>query len=261
MSWTGKWSNALQKKLRKELNYFRFDAIASGAQMLLEEIILPWVESYMKSQGIFNIGFSGGVFMNVKLNKIIAESKLVKNFTFVPSSGDESLVFGSWIYSLINNKNKSLKDIILLKNKLNKKGLLIGTCYKNNFVKKELKAVFDEDNFKIIDSYEKILEIATNSPINGKVGARFCGEMEFGARSLGNKSILCSASSMKQIYKINKAIKSRDFWMPFAPIVLDIDALKLFNITKENIQEYQYMQLAAGTKKLAKDTIPAALHP
>ena len=80
---------------------FRFDAIAAGVQLLVEEIAVKWIKFWIKETNINNIALSGGVFMNVKLNKIIAELKEVDSITVVPSSGDESLVFGSWFLSNI----------------------------------------------------------------------------------------------------------------------------------------------------------------
>ena len=50
------------------------------------------------------------------------------------------------------------------------------------------------------------------------------GRMEFGARALGNRSILADPSDMKCIRTINMMIKNRDFWMPFAPVMLDTRA-------------------------------------
>ena len=44
--------------------------------------------------------------------------------------------------------------------------------------------------------------------------------MEFGARALGNRSILANPSMLQNITKINQAVRKRDFWMPFAPAIL-----------------------------------------
>ena len=52
--------------------------------------------------------------------------------------------------------------------------------------------------------------------------------MEFGARALGNRSIIADPRSFNTIEKINKKIKSRDFWMPFAPSVNEEYASKYF---------------------------------
>ena len=47
------------------------------------------------------------------------------------------------------------------------------------------------------------------------------GRAEMGPRSLGNRSILADPRQISNIQKINTAIKNRDFWMPFSPIILD----------------------------------------
>ncbi len=258
---TGKWGNSLKTSLRKELKSFRFDAIALGAQLLVEKTILPWIADYIESTGIKNVGFAGGVFMNVKLNKLITENEKIKKFTFVPSSDDESLIFGSWIYSLLRDKDLEFNYIDSLKKKLDNHGLLIGNRYKNSFIREEIHDSLNSDKFSIINEKDEILKNVTKLLINGNIGARFVGKMEIGARSLGNRSIICSAASIDQTHKINKAIKSRDFWMPFAPVVLDTDAYKFFNINKNSIKEYQFMQIAVGSKEYAQTNISAALHP
>jgi carbamoyltransferase len=90
----------------------------------------------------------------------------------------------------------------------------------------------------------------------GKIVARFAGRLEFGPRALGNRSILADASDLKVIRKINFAIKHRDFWMPFAPTIL-----------QERMHEYllkprdaPYMILAFDTTEKRDDLI-AGLHP
>src|SRR5204863_3622276 len=54
----------------------------------------------------------------------------------------------------------------------------------------------------------------------GHVVARFKGREEFGARALGNRSILANPRNTEVVREINEAIKARDFWMPFCPSVL-----------------------------------------
>ena len=50
----------------------RFDAIAGGVQMFTEELLKRWVEHHKKT-GIKRMVYGGGVFMNVKANKIISD--------------------------------------------------------------------------------------------------------------------------------------------------------------------------------------------
>ena len=52
-----------------------------------------------------------------------------------------------------------------------------------------------------------------------KIIGRYVGKAEFGARALGNRSILANTKNNDIKKKINEKIKSRDFWMPFAASV------------------------------------------
>src|SRR5262249_55244912 len=54
----------------------------------------------------------------------------------------------------------------------------------------------------------------------GEIVARAKGRMEFGARALGNRSILARADNREAVRVINDMVKNRDFWMPFAPAAL-----------------------------------------
>ena len=50
----------------------------------------------------------------------------------------------------------------------------------------------------------------------GKIVGMFNERAEFGARALGNRSILARPDLFGTVKKINEAVKNRDFWMPFA---------------------------------------------
>jgi carbamoyltransferase len=56
--------------------------------------------------------------------------------------------------------------------------------------------------------------------VAGHPVARCCGPMEFGARALGNRSILADPKNQDVVRVINQMVKKRDFWMPFAPLVM-----------------------------------------
>ena len=57
--------------------------------------------------------------------------------------------------------------------------------------------------------------------IEGKILGIFNERAEFGARALGNRSIVARPDLRGTVKKINEAIKNRDFWMPFAVSILD----------------------------------------
>ena len=91
----------------------------------------------------------------------------------------------------------------------------------------------------------------------GNVCARFSGRMEFGQRALGNRSIIADPRDHKIVKKINDKIKYRDFWMPFAPIVLD----EFQDILLKNPKKIEspFMTIAFDTLD-GKEKIPASVH-
>ena len=111
------------------INY-RFDAIAGGTQLFFEEEIIKWIKEWVKTKGIYDIGLAGGVFMNVKVNMLISEIPEINSITVVPSSGDESLVFGSWFLSNLNNQKNQISQV----NGGADSGLLIGTQYHQKYL-------------------------------------------------------------------------------------------------------------------------------
>ena len=114
----------------------------------------------------------------------------------------------------------------------------------------------DEINFKKIENIEK--ECA-KLLANEKILARSSGRMEWGARALGNRSILANPKNMAVINRINKAIKMRDFWMPFCPTILENYGDKY--LINEKQLSAPYMILAFKSTTLGRKSIPAGLHP
>ena len=94
---------------------------------------------------------------------------------------------------------------------------------------------------------------------NGAIVARCRGHMEWGARSLGNRSILADATDYRIVARINDAIKQRDFWMPFAPSVLDSAADRYFDNPKDLLT--WYMVYCFRCKPQGYPDLAAASHP
>ena len=117
---------------------------------------------------------------------------------------------------------------------------------------------------KVLESYkDKLLAFKltedkliqkTSEIINAqKIIAWFQGRMEFGARALGNRSILASPRDPKMREKLNYVIKKREGFRPFAPSVPLEDANKFFHI-KESIPNMNQVV------KAKVNFLPAATH-
>jgi carbamoyltransferase len=84
--------------------------------------------------------------------------------------------------------------------------------------------------------------------------------MEFGARALGNRSILVNPSDPATARTINSMIKERDFWMPFAPSILAERADDYLASPSVERTDGEYMIMAYNTTDAYGDLI-AAIHP
>ncbi|MBE0533521.1 MAG: hypothetical protein IH626_22085 [Rhodospirillales bacterium] len=94
----------------------------------------------------------------------------------------------------------------------------------------------------------------------GHVVARFAGRNEWGARSLGNRAILAHPGRMESFYTINDQIKCRDFWMPFAPTILDGAAPKYLENWSMERTPAPFMITAFKATPLGQTELCAAIH-
>jgi carbamoyltransferase len=107
--------------------------------------------------------------------------------------------------------------------------------------------------------HDRIEERVAELLVTDGVVARCAGRMEFGARALGNRSILANPGDPKVVGLINRMIKNRDFWMPFAPTVLAERAGEYLVNPKRLASPY--MMLAMPTTAAGRAALPAAIHP
>jgi len=245
--------DSISPMLDKVFKGERFDNIAAGTQMLLEKLILKWIEINVKSAKIGDIACAGGVFMNVKLNQIIAEKEFVNSYWVVPSCGDESSGIGAAMLhfndSVKSKKNKT--QYIELKH------LYLGEEAKRNEILKEIDEL-ENSQFKIDEFKDPENEIA-NYLSDGQVVGRFCGRMEFGARALGNRSILANPHDFDVVRQINEYMKNRDFWMPFAPSIISEKMDMYVNVNPKTV--YDFMMVTCGATEKGKKMFKAAMHP
>lgn len=235
-------------KLLEEMPGSRFDNIAAGLQAFSEEIAVKWVKGNMKKYGTNKVLCSGGVFMNVKLNLLLSEIKEIDYIDVFPSCGDESNVFGgsfSWY-----NEHKSAKIGMLTTYNLGP------TPFED--LQTSLKTFSTAIKTEVVENANK--EIASEL-FKNKIVARCSGPLEFGARSLGNRSILANPNNLKNVTKINQAVKKRDFWMPFAPAMIEEKANELIDIPRcLEEQASPYMMFGFRTKPEKVNDIICGVH-
>jgi len=242
-------SQRYKRWLKKELYKERFDNIAAATQKTFEFVIENWISNWVKKQNIHNVALSGGSFMNVKACQKVLEMYEVNKVYVVPSSGDETTVFGvcNFIHRSKTGNNLDKLD-----------HLYLGVSWANQDIENWSKKI---DTLKYTihifnDSIEdKVAELLSK----GEVVARFDGKEEFGARALGNRSILSHPSNPSTIAQINKLIKDRDFWMPFTPSIL-IEDSNMYIKNEKNIIS-PFMSMTFNSTKKGEENFSAAIHP
>jgi carbamoyltransferase len=241
---------ALKFELEKIYRFQRFDNVAGAIQQFTEELTYHWVDYWVKKTGCDCIALAGGVFMNVKACQKILTNEAVSNCFVVPSSADESTAIGAAFSGFLQDNSCSELQPI--------RDLYLGVEYTNNEISAALADVAIQDRYEVSqpDNLEKAVAqlLAQN-----EVVARFAGAMEFGARALGNRSILANPNSFSNVERINSAIKSRDFWMPFTPSILEEDVGR-YIIGHQRIYG-PYMCITYDTTEEAQRDLPAAIHP
>lgn len=240
--------------LRDLIDRERFDCIAAGLQFFLEEMIVTWVENCVQKTGIPDVALGGGVFMNVKANKRIMESPHVRTLFVMPSCGDETNSMGA-AYAGCSSRSAHRVSGLQIRPLAD---LYLG------------RTITQDEALAALESSRALGPVSWERPAHpekevarllaaGNVVARAAGRMEFGARALGNRSILANPSQPGVATLINDMIKDRDFWMPFAPSVLAERSDNYYVKSKPVFAPYMTLTFDARAEKRA--ALRAACHP
>lgn len=200
-------TNSLAEAIFEDLKGKRFDYICAGLQRFTEDLLATWVANAVRATGVRKVLAAGGVFMNVKANKRLGELPDVESFEAFPSCSDETLPFGAFYMKQAERFGQaSVKP-------------LTHFYWGDDIDDAAAEAALKRSGYP----YEKPADISSavaDLLVKGQPVARCAGAMEFGARALGNRSILGDPSNQDLVRVINQMVKKRDFWMPFAPMVL-----------------------------------------
>ncbi len=246
---SGAYLRQVQNKMRKKLAEQRFDNISAACQAHFENLVTEWVKNCIQHTGVNKVAFGGGSFLNVKANKLVREMKEVDEVFFYPACDDGGVPVGAALeayYRICEREGIAPQRSFLT-------DIYYGADHDDDVVKQALERTQWLKRAQHVDDIES--EVA-GLLARGKIVARFSGRDEWGPRALGNRSILADPRDMRVIRQLNFAIKQRDFWMPFAPAILE-----------EHISDYllaprpaRYMIEAFETTEKAEEII-AGLHP
>lgn len=245
---TYKYMESLQPFYQKELKYMRFDHVAAGVQKFFEEIVVAWVKACIKETGIHRIAGSGGSFLNVKTNMLLRQLPEVKDLFVYPAADDSGLAVGAALEGYV----QYCRDHSVTPHLQAMADIYYGQEFSSEQIEEFLKLKKLRRKVKKTDA-EEIAGLL----VKGKILARFAGRDEWGPRALGNRSIFADPRRADIVPRLNQAIKHRDFWMPFAPAILEEDQERYL----EQSCFAPYMIEAFRTKENMRGDLIATIHP
>ena len=231
----------------------RFDTIAGGLQLYFEEQLLGWFRAFLDNVSSQEpVIFSGGLSMNVKANMRLTTlaEEFGRPFYAAPSGDDYSHCISVAYVDESLRRGDSFQSKFAQLDRLDL-GYRFSASDESNvceWARSNGWSIQRRDNTKVAKALSE-----------GRILALCYGNAEFGARALGFRSIIADPRTADTIRRINIAIKKRDFWMPFAPAILQGHEDKYLHITTPNA--YRFMACAAQTTPLGRQMLQAAIHP
>lgn len=237
--------------LEEKMKRHRFDWIAGAAQKLVEELVTEWVRKAVEQTGIRTVVLGGGLFMNVKANMAVMEMPEVEKVYPCPSASDESCAIGASIYGYLYENGTKIPDRAVEP----LSDLYLGPAYADSDMTAALSAHQAHIRYQYCSDIEsRVAQLLSEN----KVVARFNHKMEFGPRALGNRSIFANPSCEDTVEVINRQVKNRDFWMPFAATILKERQADYIKNPKE--VPAPFMSMAFPTTALGATHFKAGIH-
>tara|TARA_B100000965_G_scaffold403360_1_gene431275 strand:+ start:2085 stop:3821 length:1737 start_codon:yes stop_codon:yes gene_type:complete len=224
--------------------------LASSVQKIFEQKLLEIIKEIKNLNHSDNLVYAGGCALNSLANKKIYESELFKNIfiPYAPGDGGGSLGAALYVHNKIN-KNVKVSNL---------NSPYIGTGYDNNQIKNFIDNEIKLNDYQItfIEKKDKLMKILAEIIYENKIVGYFNGRMEFGARALGNRSILANPCNPNIRDIINSKIKRRESFRPFAPAILENLKNEWFDSDKIN----PYMSSVENIKLDKQQIIPSVTH-
>lgn len=221
--------------------------MALAIQQVTEDIFLKMAKEAQRLSGCRNICLAGGVALNSVANGKLIDSGMFDQVYIQPAAGDAGGAVGAAMatYHIHDEKERTAIQPDAMSNSL------LGTEYSNA----EIEVALDKKkiNYVRVDDETAFIDRVSDLIIDANVIGWFQGRMEFGPRALGSRSIFADARSPEMQKKVNLKIKYRESFRPFAPILLEEDLERYFDVSHPS----PYMLQVHKWKKEWHNELPA----
>ena len=223
----------------------RHQNIAASLQAVTEEIIFTQLNQLHQHFPSPNLCLVGGVAMNSVANGKITQNTPFEQIYIPPGAADNGTCYGAafYVWHQILKKPRDFR----LEHAYWGCEFNDATCLKSLQAHGINPSAFSESD---------LLNTVVNSLCEGKVVGWFQGRMEFGARALGNRSLLADPRRADIRDLINLKIKFREKFRPFAPSILEEHVGDYFEIETPS----PFMERVYSIRSEQRHKIPAVTH-
>jgi len=212
-----------------------------------EMVMLERAIRLREATGARNLCMAGGVALNCVANGRIVREAGYDNVWIQPAAGDDGIAIGCAYYGHLALLKKPRSFVM--------QHAYLGRQYQAA----EMRAAAGRRLVALqttLTASHDICAQAARLLAQGHVLGWFCGRSEFGPRALGGRSIIADPRTAEMKDKLNKRVKHRQAFRPFAPIVLAERAQDVF----EGAEESPFMLLVKRVRPQWRDKVPAIVH-
>ena len=229
-------------------NFQHYADVAKWVQKEAEGAVVYIAKCRTKDFPHENLCYAGGVALNAVCNAQLVKNNIASNLYMQPAAGDNGLSIGCAYYGWNHVLGKEMPDE-------RSKSIFLGNSYSEDVIETTLLNHKNQETF-IWEKNKNYIEVTGDLLKEGKIVAWFQSGAEFGPRALGHRSILADPRLKDVQLHINKNIKFREDFRPFAPAVLKEDVGLYF----KNGWESPYMILIDEIKDEWRDSLSGIVH-
>jgi len=221
--------------------------LACTGQALFEDLLTELLRNLSRLGVSENLVFTGGCALNSSFNGKIVERTAFKRLYVFPAPGDDGTAAGA---ALLAHREDHPEECRVRREVM----LPYLGCSMSEVVLRNCAALGLES--KISHHPGTIDAVAGKLLSKGKILGWVQGRAEFGPRALGNRSILADPRRPEIKDELNRRVKFREQFRPFAPAILHEFRADYF----EDYQESPYMERTLRFKTNVRARIPGVVH-
>jgi carbamoyltransferase len=208
----------------------RYADCAASVQRVLEDTLVDIARALHQETGLPDLCLGGGVALNGVANaRLLAESGFERIFV-PPAPGDAGCAIGAALYAdriHFGNPDRDIPDHPFW-----------GPAVDGS----ELARLAREDGHRVQEFQDgEIIDQTAADLAAGRIVGWMEGGLEFGPRALGHRSILAAPHTTEMRDRLNREIKYREPFRPFAPVVPAEMATRYFDVPEGGIRMARFM--------------------